>query len=137
MIYRTLTLVAETTFTSGNLTARENLNSNNIFYALYVVFCQSQNKHIRSQCTLSLPPENIRKPCGKLNALYRLRWKLYQQDPIKRSYFRNQCFDISTTCCATKSPNNNVRNDVIAVTESSNHDRVPSFSCLQKFVHKI
>ena len=33
--------------------------------------------------------------------------------------------------------NNNVRNDnVIAVTESSDHDRVASISCQQKVVHK-
>ena len=42
-------------------------------------------------------------------------------------------------CCYAKSPNNNdVRNDnVIVVTESSDHDRVASVSCLQKVVHKL
>ena len=42
-----------------------------------------------------------------------------------------------TACCYTKSPaNNDVRNDVIVVTENSDHDRVASMSCLQKVVHK-
>ena len=43
-----------------------------------------------------------------------------------------------TACCYTKSPaNNDVRNDIIVVTENSDHDRVASMSCLQKVVHKI
>ena len=40
---------------------------------------------------------------------------------------------------AMLSPNNNdvINNNVIVVTESSDHDRVTSMSCLQKVVHKI
>ena len=42
-------------------------------------------------------------------------------------------------CCYAKSPNNSdARNvNVIVVTKCSDHDRVTSMSCLQKFVHKI
>ena len=55
------------------------------------------------------------------------------------AYFGNQRFSIFTACFYVKRPNNNnVRNDnVIAVTESSDHNRVASISCLQKVVHKI
>ena len=46
---------------------------------------------------------------------------------------------IFTACCYAESPqkNNNVRNDVIIVTENSDHDRVVSMSCLQKVAHNI
>ena len=46
---------------------------------------------------------------------------------------------IFTVCCYAERPhkNNNVRNDVIIVTENSDHDRVVSMSCLQKVAHKI
>ena len=66
-------------------------------------------------------------------------YKNHQQDVIQKAYFGNQCFRIFTACCYAKSPNNNdVRNDnVIVVTESSDHDRVASISCLQKVIHKI
>ena len=62
-----------------------------------------------------------------------------QQDVIQKAYFGNQCFRIFTACCYAKSPSNNdVRNDnVIVVTESSDHDRGASISCLQKVIHKI
>ena len=57
---------------------------------------------------------------------------------IEKAYFGNHCFSIFTVCCYTKSLNNNdVRNDVIVVTKSFNHDRVPSVSFLQKVVHRI
>ena len=61
------------------------------------------------------------------------------QDAIQSAYFVDQCFSIFTACCYIKSPHsNNVRNDnVIVVTESSNHDRAVCMSCLQKVVHKI
>ena len=65
-------------------------------------------------------------------------YKNYQQDAIRSLYFGNQCFSIFTTCCCTESSNNNhVRNDVIAVTESFDHDRFASISCVQKVVHKF
>ena len=38
---RTLILVAKTTFTSGNLTAKENINNGTIFCGLCVMFFQS------------------------------------------------------------------------------------------------
>ena len=61
-----------------------------------------------------------------------------QQDVIQSVYFGNQRFNIFTACSYTKSHNNNdVRNDVIVFTKSSDHDRVASMSCLQKVVHKI
>ena len=62
-----------------------------------------------------------------------------QHDAIQSAYFGNQCLRTFTVCCYAKSPNNNdVRKDnVIVVTESSNHDKVASMSCLQKVVHKI
>ena len=52
----------------------------------------------------------------------------------------NQIAVKKITACfyAKSSNNNNVRNyNVIVVTESSDHDRVASMSCLQKVVHKI
>ena len=66
-------------------------------------------------------------------------YKNDQQDAMQSAYFGNQCFRIFTECCYAKSPNNNdVRNDnVIVVTENSDHDRVASMSCLQKVVLKI
>ena len=66
-------------------------------------------------------------------------YKITSKTPYKKAYFGNQCFRIFTACCYTKSINNNdVRNDnVIVVTESSDHDRVASISCLQKVIHKI
>ena len=62
-----------------------------------------------------------------------------KQDSIKSAYFGNQCFSIFAACCYNKSLNNNdVRNDnVIVVTESSDHDRVEPMSFLQKVFHKI
>ena len=53
--------------------------------------------------------------------------------------FGNLYFSIFTVCCFAKNPNNDdVRNDnVIVVTESSDHVRVASMSFLQKVVHKI
>ena len=58
---------------------------------------------------------------------------------MQKACFGNQCFRIFTACWYTKSINNNdVRNhNVIVVTESSDHDRVASISCLQKGIHKI
>ena len=49
-----------------------------------------------------------------------------QQDAIQSAYFGKQCFRIFTACCYTESHHNdNVRNDnVIVITESSDHDRV-------------
>ena len=65
-------------------------------------------------------------------------YKNEKQDAIQSAYFGNQCFRIFTACCYAKSPNNDVRNDnVIVVTESSDHDMVASMSCLQKVVHKM
>ena len=66
-------------------------------------------------------------------------YKNHQEDAIQKVYFGYQCFRIFTACCYAKSPNNNdVRNDnVIVATESSDHDRVASLSCLQKVIHKI
>ena len=66
-------------------------------------------------------------------------FKNHQQDAIQKAYFGNQCFRIFTECCYAKSPNNDdVRNDnVIVVTESSDHNRVASISCLRKVIHKI
>ena len=66
-------------------------------------------------------------------------YKNHQQDAMQKAYFGNQCFRIFTACYSAKSPNNNdVDNDnVIVVTESSNHDRVASISFLQKVIHKI
>ena len=66
-------------------------------------------------------------------------YKNHQRDAIQKAYFRNQCFRIFTACCYAKNPNNNdVRNDnVIVVTENSDHDKVASISFLQKFIHKI
>ena len=66
-------------------------------------------------------------------------YKNDQQVAIQSAYFGNQCFRIFTACCYAKSSNNNDgRNDnVITVTESSDHDKVASMSCLQKVVHKI
>ena len=66
-------------------------------------------------------------------------YKNHQQDAIQKGYFGSQCFRILTACCYTKSPNkNDVRYDhVIVVTESFDHDRVASISCLQKVIHKI
>ena len=58
---------------------------------------------------------------------------------IQSAYFGNQCFSIFTECFYAESSNKNgVRNDnVIAVTECSDHNRIASMSCLQKVVHKI
>ena len=66
-------------------------------------------------------------------------YKNHQRDAIQKAYFGNQCFRIFTACCYAKNPNNNdVRNDnVIVVTENSDHDKVASISFLQKFIHKI
>ena len=48
-------------------------------------------------------------------------------------------FRIFTACCYAESlHNNDVRNDnAIVVTESSDHDRIASMSCLQNVAHKI
>ena len=60
-----------------------------------------------------------------------------QQDAIQSVYLY-KCFRIFTSCSYPKSPNNDsVTNDVILVTESSDHDRVTSMSCQQNVVHKI
>ena len=61
-------------------------------------------------------------------------YKNDKQDAIQSAYFGNPCFRIFAACCYAESPNNNdVRNDnVIVVTESSDHDKVESMSCLQK-----
>ena len=61
-------------------------------------------------------------------------YKNDKQDAIQSAYFGNPCFRIFAACCYAESPNNNdVRNDnVIVVTETSDHDKVESMSCLQK-----
>ena len=66
-------------------------------------------------------------------------YKNHQQAAIQKAYFGNQCFRTFTACCYAKSPNNNdVRNDnVIVITESSDHDSGASISFLQKVIHKI
>ena len=66
-------------------------------------------------------------------------YKNNQQDVIQSAYFGNQCFRTFTACCYAESPHNNdVRNNkAIVATESSDHDRIASMSCLQKVAHKI
>ena len=66
-------------------------------------------------------------------------YKNDQQDATQSAHFENQCFSIFTEYCYAYSSNNNdARNDnVIVVTESSDHDRIASMSFLQKVIQKI
>ena len=60
-----------------------------------------------------------------------------QQDAIQRAYFGNQCFSIFTACCYSKVTGKIKNDNVVIVTERSDHDRVASMSCFQKVVEEI
>ena len=64
-------------------------------------------------------------------------YKNEQQDAIKSAYCGNQCFSIFTKCCYFNIQGKIKNDNVIVVTERSDHDRVASMSCLQKVVHEI
>ena len=64
-------------------------------------------------------------------------YKNEQQDAIQSAYFGNQCFSIFTACCYSKVSGKIKNDNVIIVTERSDHDRVTSMSCLQKVIGEI
>ena len=60
-----------------------------------------------------------------------------QQDAIQSAYFGNPCFSIFTACCYFD-VHRKIKNDnVIVITERSDHDKMASMSCLQEVVHEI
>ena len=63
-----------------------------------------------------------------LHVDFAVSYKNDQQDTIQSAQFGNQCYRIFTAYFYAKNPNNNdVRNDnIIVVTENSDHDRVAS-----------
>ena len=64
-------------------------------------------------------------------------YKNEHQNAIQSAYFGNQCFSIFTACCYSKVSEKIKNDNVIIVTERSEHDRVASMSCLQKVVQEI
>ena len=64
-------------------------------------------------------------------------YKNEQQDVIQSAYFGNQCFSIFTGCCYFNVQGNIKNDNVIVVSEISDHDIVASMSCLEKVVHEI
>ena len=62
-----------------------------------------------------------------------------QQDVIQSAYFLNQSFSIFTVCCYTKPVgSDDLQSDnIVVVTESSDHNRLTSITCLQKVLGKI
>ena len=64
-------------------------------------------------------------------------YKDEHQNAILSDYFGNQCFSTFTACCYSKVSEKTKNDNVIIVTERSEHDRVASMSCLQKVVQEI
>ena len=66
-------------------------------------------------------------------------YKITSKMPYKKHISEISVLGYLQRVCYAKSPNNNdARNDnVIVVTESSDHDRVASISCLLKVIYKI
>ena len=62
--------------------------------------------------------------------------KKEQPDAIQSAYFGNQCFSIIRACCYFHVQGKIKNDNVIVLTERSDHDRVPSMSCLQNVVHE-
>ena len=64
-------------------------------------------------------------------------YKNERLDAIQTVYFGNQRFSIFTACCYFNAQGKIKNDNVIVVTERSDHDRVASMSCLLKVVHEI
>ena len=61
-----------------------------------------------------------------------------QQWEIQSAYFGHASFSIFTTCCYFKDESNAINKEAITVTsETSDHSRSASVSCLQKVIHFV
>ena len=64
-------------------------------------------------------------------------YKNDQQDAIQSAYFGNQCFSIFMACCYVNVEGIIKNQNVVILTERSEHDRLASMSCLQKVIEEI
>ena len=82
--------------------------------------------------------DNLKQTNHLIHVDYSENYNNKQQWEIQSAYFGHASFSIFTACCYFKDESNAINKEAITVTsETSDHSRSASVSCLQKVIHFV
>ena len=82
--------------------------------------------------------DNLKQNDLLIHVDYSENYNNKQQWEIQSAYFGHASFSIFTACCYFKDESNAINKEAITVTsETSDHSRSASVSCLQKVIHFV